>query len=273
MQAPWIAVEEIGWSEATSPLSTWITSASRRCSSSTRWEWLLADEFGNNIRKTNMRIIEPAWKMTLASKGLLPILWELCPNHPLPLEASFQRHKVLGDYVMGLCRSRCCKGSRRRRRQRRNPKGRRQVDPRRRHLREDEITMNTSRFDSRTFSFEVPAHQPVTPIPMGLCSDVSDTARSSPSASLDRGRRMKPAWHRPGAPSTPPRSRHSNLTDRRLVIPHRYVASVCYRGKNRRSPKPTCAFSCTAFQRLRGGSGYFATNNANVEYHESGCSP
>ncbi len=99
VQAPWIAVEEIGWSEGDLAFVDMDNQRIETLFKLYPWEWLLADEFGNNIRKTNMRIIEPAWKMTLANKGLLPILWELYPNHPLLLEASFQRHKVLGDYV------------------------------------------------------------------------------------------------------------------------------------------------------------------------------
>ena len=99
LQAPWIAVEEIGWAEGD---LAFVDMDNRRIETLFKlypWEWLLADEFGANIRKTQMRIIEPAWKMTLANKGLLPILWELYPDHPLLLPASFSRHKVLGDYV------------------------------------------------------------------------------------------------------------------------------------------------------------------------------
>jgi glutathionylspermidine synthase len=99
LQAPWISIEEIGWREG--DLS--FTDLDEECIETLfklyPWEWLLADAFGDNIRKTKMRIIEPAWKMVLANKGLLPILWELFPNHPLLLPASFERHKVLGDYV------------------------------------------------------------------------------------------------------------------------------------------------------------------------------
>jgi glutathionylspermidine synthase len=99
IDAPWISIEEIGWSE---PDLAFVDMENDRIETLFKlypWEWLLADSFGDNIRKTKMRIIEPAWKMMLANKGLLPILWELFPNHPLLLPASFDRHKVLGDYV------------------------------------------------------------------------------------------------------------------------------------------------------------------------------
>ncbi len=39
------------------------------------WEWLLADEFGENVMAGGIRFFEPPWKMILANKGILPILW------------------------------------------------------------------------------------------------------------------------------------------------------------------------------------------------------
>ncbi|MFA7348015.1 MAG: glutathionylspermidine synthase family protein [Desulfurivibrionaceae bacterium] len=53
------------------------------------WEWLMADEFGPHLLKDPFRmILEPAWKMVLSNKGILPILWEMFPNHPNLLAAS-----------------------------------------------------------------------------------------------------------------------------------------------------------------------------------------
>jgi glutathionylspermidine synthase len=51
------------------------------------WEWLMGDEFGWNISKGSMRVVEPAWKMLLSNKTLLPLLWKRHPNHPLLLES------------------------------------------------------------------------------------------------------------------------------------------------------------------------------------------
>jgi glutathionylspermidine synthase len=99
LQAPWISIEEIGWREGDLSFTDMDDERIETLFKLYPWEWLLADAFGDNIRKTKMRIIEPAWKMVLANKGLLPILWELFPNHPLLLPASFERHKILGDYV------------------------------------------------------------------------------------------------------------------------------------------------------------------------------
>lgn len=51
------------------------------------WEWMINDEFSNNIRKSNTVFYEPAWKMLLSNKLLLVKLWERHKNHSLLLES------------------------------------------------------------------------------------------------------------------------------------------------------------------------------------------
>ncbi len=51
------------------------------------WEWMAREPFFAEIGQERSRFIEPAWKMMLSNKGLLPILWELNPGHPLLLPA------------------------------------------------------------------------------------------------------------------------------------------------------------------------------------------
>jgi glutathionylspermidine synthase len=55
------------------------------------WEAMLQEDFGVHALDTYtaVRWIEPIWKMLLSNKGILPILWELYPNHELLLEAHF----------------------------------------------------------------------------------------------------------------------------------------------------------------------------------------
>ncbi|MES2374406.1 MAG: glutathionylspermidine synthase family protein [Bacteroidota bacterium] len=64
------------------------------------WEWLLKDDFGKNILEDTNRTfwIEPAWKMILSNKAILPILWELYPDCPYLLSAYFEEGK-LTNYV------------------------------------------------------------------------------------------------------------------------------------------------------------------------------
>jgi glutathionylspermidine synthase len=55
------------------------------------WEAMLQEEFGPHAIATypSTRWIEPIWKMLLSNKGILPILWQLYPNHENLLEAHF----------------------------------------------------------------------------------------------------------------------------------------------------------------------------------------
>jgi glutathionylspermidine synthase len=53
------------------------------------WEWMLREDFGKNIAIANTVWIEPVWKTIWSNKAILPILWQLYPQHPLLLEASF----------------------------------------------------------------------------------------------------------------------------------------------------------------------------------------
>jgi glutathionylspermidine synthase len=65
------------------------------------WEAMLQEEFGPHAIETYtaIRWIEPIWKMLLSNKGILPILWELSPNHELLLEAHFDGPGNMRNYV------------------------------------------------------------------------------------------------------------------------------------------------------------------------------
>jgi glutathionylspermidine synthase len=66
------------------------------------WESMLAEEFGAHAlgTYTNVRWIEPIWKMLLSNKGILPILWELYPGHKNLLEAYFDSPGPSGESMM-----------------------------------------------------------------------------------------------------------------------------------------------------------------------------
>ena len=65
------------------------------------WEALLAEDFAPHALATYPQLtwIEPIWKLLLSNKGILPILWELYPNHPLLLEAHFDSPRSLTAYA------------------------------------------------------------------------------------------------------------------------------------------------------------------------------
>jgi glutathionylspermidine synthase len=54
------------------------------------WEFMLQEDFGKIVTTSNTQIIEPAWKMLISNKGILPLLWERYPNHPNLLPAFFE---------------------------------------------------------------------------------------------------------------------------------------------------------------------------------------
>ena len=55
------------------------------------WESMMREAFAPHALATyrDTRWIEPIWKMLLSNKGILPILWELYPNHPNLLPSFF----------------------------------------------------------------------------------------------------------------------------------------------------------------------------------------
>ncbi|CAK0755421.1 putative acid--amine ligase YgiC [uncultured Gammaproteobacteria bacterium] len=54
------------------------------------WEFLIEEEYGIHLRGPwAPQMIEPAWKMVLSNKGVLPWLWWMFPGHPNLLPACF----------------------------------------------------------------------------------------------------------------------------------------------------------------------------------------
>lgn len=65
------------------------------------WEWMLKDQFGTNALRTlnTMQWIEPIWKFVLSCKGILPVLWELFPDHPNLLPCYADGPRSMRRYV------------------------------------------------------------------------------------------------------------------------------------------------------------------------------
>lgn len=53
-------------------------------------EDMVREEFGTYLSTTPTRMIEPLWKLTLSNKGLMPVLWDLFPDHPNLLPSFFE---------------------------------------------------------------------------------------------------------------------------------------------------------------------------------------
>ena len=65
------------------------------------WEWMLRDRFSPHLLRKPDRVqwIEPIWKMVLANKGILAILWEMAPDHPALLPAYLDGPRGMAEYV------------------------------------------------------------------------------------------------------------------------------------------------------------------------------
>jgi glutathionylspermidine synthase len=76
-----IAVEDVGWNADRGAFVDLDEVEISVLAKLYPWEWLAAEEFGAHLLAARIRVFEPAWKMLLSNKGLLPILWELFPGH------------------------------------------------------------------------------------------------------------------------------------------------------------------------------------------------
>ena len=94
-----IFVEDIGWDPARRIFVDQAGKPMERCFKLYPWEWLWAEEFGSYLSGDPVQFVEPLWKMLLSNKGILPILWELFPEHPNLLPAYEQAGPLGGSHV------------------------------------------------------------------------------------------------------------------------------------------------------------------------------
>ncbi|RJT11882.1 glutathionylspermidine synthase family protein [Rahnella inusitata] len=66
------------------------------------WEFMFREIFATKLEDAGVRWLEPAWKAILSNKALLPLLWEMFPDHPNLLPAYFadDAHPELDHYVV-----------------------------------------------------------------------------------------------------------------------------------------------------------------------------
>jgi glutathionylspermidine synthase len=63
------------------------------------WEWIIREDFSRHLAVTNITLLEPAWKMILSNKAILPLLWEMYPGHRNLLPAYFEPQNSSVVYV------------------------------------------------------------------------------------------------------------------------------------------------------------------------------
>ncbi len=66
------------------------------------WEFMLREIFSTKLGDAGVRWLEPAWKSIVSNKALLPMLWQMFPNHPNLLPAYFAEDNVphMDKYVV-----------------------------------------------------------------------------------------------------------------------------------------------------------------------------
>jgi len=94
-----VYVEDIGWDAKQKCFLDLDLKRIEHCFKLYPWEWLWHEEFGTHLSGEPVRFIEPAWKMLLSNKGLLPVLWELFPDHPNLLPAYDDAVRLGQSYV------------------------------------------------------------------------------------------------------------------------------------------------------------------------------
>lgn len=82
-----LPIQEIGWADGAKCFVDLADKPMTQIFKLYPWEWLVRDSFGANIGLSGALFLEPAWKMLLSTKALLPLLWELYPEHPNLLPA------------------------------------------------------------------------------------------------------------------------------------------------------------------------------------------
>lgn len=96
-----ITMEEIGWDSDNHEFVDIAGLPITHCFKMYPTEWLLDSEFGKHVISgaAKTRWIEPAYKLLLGSKALLPVMWDMFPNHPNLLPAYFDHPHGMNAYV------------------------------------------------------------------------------------------------------------------------------------------------------------------------------
>ncbi len=89
LSTEWIAVDNIGWNGRRRIFTDLRERNIEAMFKLYPWEWLWTDAFGAHIPKSPTRWFEAPWKAILSCKAILPILWELFPDHTLLLRAEY----------------------------------------------------------------------------------------------------------------------------------------------------------------------------------------
>jgi glutathionylspermidine synthase len=97
LETQYLDIEDIGWNHVR---RCFVDRSERQigdCFKLYPWEWLVREQFGNNLLLDNTRWLEAPWKMILSNKAILTVLWELFPQSEYLLES--RTEPLGGNYV------------------------------------------------------------------------------------------------------------------------------------------------------------------------------
>lgn len=86
-KAQWLDIGEIGWHKGELRFVDMQGRPIEALFKLYPWEWMWHEPFAEQLRVAKNLFLEPPWKLMLSNKGLLPVLWELYPDHPNLLPA------------------------------------------------------------------------------------------------------------------------------------------------------------------------------------------
>jgi glutathionylspermidine synthase len=95
-----LPIQEIGWDDGRQAFVDLDGQIMRQIFKLYPWEWIAREDFGANIKPSGSLWLEPMWKMLLSNKGLLPILWEMFPEHENLLPCYRDPSRLAGQAVV-----------------------------------------------------------------------------------------------------------------------------------------------------------------------------
>ncbi len=94
-----LAIADLGWDASQSLLVDLTGRPIHSLFKLYPWEGLVLDRLAPVLPRLQLAWLEPAWKMVLSNKAILPLLWELYPGHPNLLPASREPGQVGAAFV------------------------------------------------------------------------------------------------------------------------------------------------------------------------------
>lgn len=90
LKTNYLDIQQVGWDRVRNTFVDVPANPIQNCFKLYPWEWMMREEFARYIPKGKTQWIEPAWKVLLSSKSILPLLYERYPDCPFVLPASFE---------------------------------------------------------------------------------------------------------------------------------------------------------------------------------------